>query len=224
MIKLEYLNEKTMTLILTAIYKDDICVCADTRYEDQKWSEGFKDGFDKIYKFNSYPIIILNHGVNKFNERYWDDICFDYEKSENWKNKNLKSISENFKDYIEPIVIRQLEFNIKHYPSNNNAKNSGFALCGKNFQNNNFEIYEFFWSPKPELPEHYPWNGIRLNGFGNGYNEYLKNNISVNWDAFNREQVEGELERLFSIARERKNCVKGKEFSDNFTIKSLMRE
>ena len=36
-----------MTLILAAICEDDICVCADTRYEDSKWPNGFKDGFDK---------------------------------------------------------------------------------------------------------------------------------------------------------------------------------
>ena len=69
-----------MTLILTAICKDDIFVCADTRYEDKKWSGGYKDGFDKIYKFDSYPLIIFNHGVNQFNERYWDSFCLEYEK------------------------------------------------------------------------------------------------------------------------------------------------
>ena len=86
-----------MTLILTAICKDDICVCADTRYVDKKWTDGFKDGFDKLYKFKTYPLIIFNHGVNKFGEKYWDDFCLEYEKSEDWRNKDLKSISEDLK-------------------------------------------------------------------------------------------------------------------------------
>ena len=213
-----------MTLILTAICKDDICVCADTRYEDKKWDNGFKDGFDKIHKFASYPLIILNHGINKFGERYWNEICTDYERLGRWKGKNLDLISEDFKDYIESVVLQQIEFNMKHWPDNSDVRRSGFALCGKNLQSNDFEIYEFFWNPKPELPEHYPWRGARLNGFGTGYDTYLKNDISslINRNAFNHIQIKSELERLFSIARERKNRKGGKEFSDDFSIKSIM--
>jgi hypothetical protein len=214
-----------MTLILTAICKDDISVCSDTRYIDNKWSGGFKDGFDKIHKFSSHPLIIFNHGVNKFGEKYWNDYCLEYEKSERWKNKNLKSISEDFKSFIESIVLKQLELNIKSNPNDNNVKNSGFVLCGKNFQSNNFEIYEYFWTPQPKFGY---WNKVCLNGSGTGYDIYLKGDINdtrsdkfVNWNAFNQGQIKNELERLFFIARERKNNAGGKEFSDDFTIKSL---
>ncbi len=213
-----------MTLIFAAIHKDGICVCADTRYVDKKWDNGFKDGFDKIYKFHSHPLIILNHGVNKFNEKYWSDYCFEYEKSGRWKVRDLKSLSEDFKDFIESIVLQQLKFNSEHCPDDTDAQKSGFAICGKNFRNNDFEIYEYFWNPKPVLPELYPWNGIRLNGFGNGYDNYLKKDIRgyIDWGNFNNSQIEKELVRLFSLTRERKNCKHGKEFSDDFIIKSVM--
>lgn len=185
-----------MTLILTAIHKDDICICADTRYEDEKWPGGYKDGFDKIYKFASYPLIIFNHGVNQFNGKYWDFFCREYEKSGEFLGKNLDEISEKFKEFIEPVVKQQLDFNIKNRPSDTNVRKSGFAICGKNNKNNRFEIYELFWEPQFKLPKTYPmypWGGDqRLNGFGIGYDNYLKDNLNrkteifVNWDAFNK--------------------------------------
>lgn len=213
-----------MSLILTAICKDDICVCADTRYVDRKWSDGFKDGFDKIYKFESYPLITFNHVVNKFGGRYWNEFCQDFEKSGRWKDRNLDIVSEEFKKFIEPIVKQQLDFNIEHWPDDSGVRKSGFVICGKNNQNNRLEMYEFFWDPQPKLPEMYPWSGVRLNGFGTGYDKYLKGDIStfVNWSAFNHTHIKTELERLFSIARERKNRKGGKEFSDDFNIKSVM--
>ena len=210
-----------MTLILAALCRDDICVCADTRYVDQKWPNGFKDGFDKIYKFEFYPLIVLNHGVNKFNGKYWNDYCEEYEKSYSWRGKNLKLISKDFRAFIENIILQQLEFNAEHWPNDSEVGKTGFALCGKNSENNNFEMHEFFWNPdyKYDL-----WSGVRLNGFGTGYDEYLKNDINnfVNWNNFNRIQIKEELVRLFSIAKKKKNLKNGREFSDDFTIKSLL--
>ena len=74
----------------------------------------------------------------------------------------------------------------------------------------------------------YPWSGVRLNGFGIGYDIYLKKDLNsepdkfINWNTFNQRQIKGELERLFSVAKERKNRVGGREFSDDFIIKSVM--
>lgn len=218
-----------MTLILAAVCEDDICVCADTRYVDNKWVDGFKDGFDKIYKFKTFPIIIFNHAVNKFSEKYWTEFCLDYDMSGKWKGKTLDLISEDFKDYIEPIVKQQLNLNMKQEPTNSDVRKSGFVVCGKNIQNNELEMYEFFWNPLPELPEMFPWRGIRLNGFGTGYDAYLKNELNrepdkfVNWNTFSKGLVKSELERLFSTARERKNRKGGKEFSDDFKIKFVMK-
>ncbi len=212
-----------MTLILAAICRNDIYVCADTRYEDKKWDNGFKDGFDKIYKFHSYPLIILNHGVNKFNEKYWGDYCFDYEKLGRWKNRDLKSLSEDFKDFIESAVLQQLKFNSEHWPDNPNFQKTGFAICGKNLEKDGFEIYEYFWNPKPEIPELYPWNGIRLNGFGNGFDNYLKNNISdlIDWNHFNEGQIKMELKKLFSLAREKKTIKVGRSFRMTLLLSQL---
>jgi len=216
-----------MTLILTAICKDDICVCADTRYEDKKYPGGYKDGFDKIYKFNSSPIIIFSHGVNQFNGRYWDSYCQEYENFGKWEGNNLDVISEDFKKFIEPIVLRQLHCNINAIPSSDAYRNSGFVLCGKNSQSGDYEVYEFFWNPQLK-PSH--WSGRRLIGTGKGYENYLETDINslINLNDFNHLQIKNELERLFSIARDRKkakekeNPKEGKEFSDNPIIKSLM--
>lgn len=216
-----------MTLILTAICDDDIFACADTRYTDQKWNGGFKDGFDKIYKFSSPPLLIVNHGVNRFGDGYWDYYCSIYEKSERWKDKDLESIASDFKNYIEKVILAQLKANIMREPNNTDVRKSGFAICGKNIKNGKFEIYEFFWNPKPEFPGSYPWTGIRLNGFGNGYDLYLKEDLAkdpdgfVNWNMFRRKKIRSELSRLFILAKEKKKQMGGKEFSDNYVIKSV---
>ncbi|HJX59304.1 hypothetical protein A2V61_00555 [Candidatus Woesebacteria bacterium RBG_19FT_COMBO_47_8] len=216
-----------MTLILTAICDDDICVCADTRYEDKKYQEGFRDGFDKICKFNSCPLIIFNHGGNQFNGKYWDFYCQEYEKLGSWKGKGLELISKDFQEFIEPIVVQQLRININAAPNNSYFKNSGFVLCGKNYQNGNYEVYEFYWDPQPKLNR---WSGKQLIGTGTGYERYLKNDINslVKLDNFNHIQIKNELERLFFIAKERKKAKEredpngGKEFSDDCIVKSVM--
>jgi len=216
-----------MSLILTAICKDDICVCADTRYVDRKWDKGFKDGFDKIYKFDIYPLIIFNHGGNQFCGKYWDSYCQEYEKLGSWKGKDLESISKDFKKFIEPLVAQQLLCNINAVPNNNYFKNSGFVLCGNNSQSGNYEVYEFYWDPKLK-PDR--WSGIQLIGTGIGYERYLKDDIDslVKLNNFNHIQIKNELERLFSIAKERKKAVErknpnsGKEFSDDPITKSVI--
>lgn len=157
-----------MTLILTALCKDGICVCADTRYVDQKWNKGFKDGFNKIHKFEFYPLIIFNHGVNKFNNKYWDELCSEYEQSSQWLSKGLIQIADDFKNFIKDDV----ESELKKGKAQSNV--SGFVLCGKTPDDTKFKIKELYWSLNSKGVSFKPilWKN-NIIGTGTGYERYL---------------------------------------------------
>ena len=219
-----------MTLILTAICKDGICVCADTRYVDQKWNKGLKDGFNKIHKFESYPLIIFNHGVNKFNNKYWDEFCSEYEQSGQWLGKGLIQIADDFKNFIKDDV----ESELKKGKAQSNV--SGFVLCGKTPEDSKYKIKEFYWSLVNNEPHCQPKRhrrGLVRTGIGA---EYIKDYINTSeggklntisfWKKMGLSQAKKELERLFKLAVAKKNKIvvteenklKGDEFSDNSDI------
>lgn len=217
-----------MTLILTALCKNGICVCADKR--SRTWTDGVlrrtEDNLNKIYKFNNTPLIIFNHGVNKFNNKLWREFCSDYESSSRWRDKVIELISEDFKNFIEDNVVRQLEHNIRNMPNVSNIQQAAFVLCGKNVDNNNFEFYELYWSPEFTAIS---WKDTRLVCSGEGYDKYLKQYLIDNsqsntvqfWGAKNTTQAKEELKKLFSIAVEERKRLGGDEFSDNYDIECI---
>ncbi len=214
-----------MTLILTALCKNGICVCADKRNIVKRIGGNtiVSDNFRKIYQFNNKPLMIFNHGVNQFHNKYWNEYCLDYEKSDRWQNKSLKLVSEDFKNFIENDVRQQLLSNIQNLTEVSGIRNSAFALCGKDSYNNNFEFYEFYWSP--DLKRIY-WNDTRLICSGEGFDKYLKDYlININqkytveyWGTINTVQAKEELKKLFSIAVDKKKQLHGDEFSDDFDL------
>jgi len=193
-----------------------------------RWDAGFRDGFDKIYKFNAFPLIIFNHGQNQFQGRYWDQYCLDYEQSDKWQGKELKTIAENFESFIEDKVKKQLTINKQCYPDDKAARCSGFVICGKNMQQNRYEIYEHFWNPEKAYPKRYPWFGIRLNGFGIGYEKYLGDDKHLakfnDQSTYIKANIKNNLIELFILARKKKKDCKGVEFSDDLIIKSVMQD
>jgi hypothetical protein len=99
-----------MTLILTALCKNGIYVCADTRYQlkNDDGSVKNKDGNYKIYKFdsNNISLIIFNHSVNEFVGRSWKQLCSEYESSGRWRNKTFELLCADFKEFIENVVLQ----------------------------------------------------------------------------------------------------------------------
>lgn len=217
-----------MTLILTALCKNGVCVCADKR--SRTWnSSGNKkhqDDLNKIYLFNNAPIIIFNHGVNKFNNKYWNTLCSEYENTDRWRGKSLRLISIDFKSYIENDVLRQLHQNIQNIPNLNSVSKASFALCGKDLLSNRFEFYELHWAP--EFSSNF-WCDTRLIISGEGYKKYLESYLTKNkqsntvecWGAMNTIQAKEELKRLFSIAVDNRKQSGGDEFSDSFDIECV---
>jgi hypothetical protein len=87
-----------MTLILAAICKNGICICADKRCTE-KFTNGTKkisDKLHKIYLFQQYPVAIYNHGINKFDMTTWRDLCNDFEKN-NTQSQNFDKFCETFR-------------------------------------------------------------------------------------------------------------------------------
>ena len=209
--------------------KNGICVCADTRYQIKN-SDGSvinNDGNNKIYKFNSENIslIIFNHGVNKFGNKSWKDFCSDYEKTNRWRNKSPELICNDFKNFIESHITKQLEYNIRNMPNANSVWLSAFGLCAKNLTNNNFEFYELCWSPKFALNF---WKDTRLICSGEGYKyleKYLEDNKRSNtvefWRIIDIIKAERKLKKLFSIAVNEKQKLNGQEFSDDCNTKCI---
>lgn len=220
-----------MTLILTALCKNGICICADRRFQikHNNGSVENRDDYHKIYKFTNNSLIIYNHGVNKFNDKYWDTYCSDYEKSNRWLGKNLKQIVDDFKDFIEKHVLLQLRFNIQDLATLTGVNASGFVLCGKTELDNKYELYDLFWDPsfKPFI-----WNTTGLVGSGDGYKTCLHNyllslgrNARVNsiefWGSLNIDEAKKELIKLFSLAVNKKVHSGVDNFSDQFDIEYI---
>ena len=217
-----------MTLILTALCKDGICVCADKR--SQTWTNGIlektEDNLNKIYKFKNAPLFIYNHGVNKFNGKSWDWFSSEYEKKNQWVGRDLELICSDFKNFIEKDILQQLEINTKSQPNTENVARAAFVLCGKNFSNNKFEFHELYWSPKFT---HTSWIDTRLIGSGIGYERYLNDYLMANsgstttefWGASNTILAKEELKKLFLVAVDKKRQSNGNEFSDNYDLECI---
>lgn len=218
-----------MTLILTALCKNGICVCADKR--NRTWGSGTTvnvDNLKKIFRLRNTPIIIFNHGVNKFNGKFWDVFCAEYEQAGRWENKSLEDIALDFREFIEAELLRQLSQNARNFLGNASVTTSAFVICGRDLHSGRFEFYELFWSPAYYFTS---WTDTRLIGSGEGYKKYLENYLQNNpqenvnsiefWGCIDTTQALEELKKLFSIALNSQKTDNGDDFSENYDTESI---
>lgn len=213
-----------MTLILTALSKNGICVCADRR--NTKPDSTHENSLYKIYLFKNIPLIIFNHGVNKFNNKSWNEYCSEYEKSGRWENHNLYEISDDFKKFVEKDIELELQRNF--HKGLTKYTTTAFDFCGKTVYNVNFKRYELFWTYdsgglRLERP---PLGKLVLSGDGKNYlKSYLDKNGNINkdryWENLDITQAKNELERLFSVAAKEQKRLVGNEFSDEFDFECI---
>jgi len=208
-----------MTLILSAIYKNGICVCADKRHKITNGGKSiiFEDNHNKIYKFNKIPLIISNHGINRIKNKGWEIFCSDYEKSNRWTNKNLFEIVNDFKNFIENDVIEELNI----YKDGRRYV-VGFLLCGKTSFDTKFKINELCWSIDSdgmefEILRH---RGLVMSGSGQKcLNTFLKDHQKLNtesyWKSLDLTNTERELKKIFAVAVKEKILLGIDEFSDD---------
>lgn len=219
-----------MTLILTALCKNGVCVCADKRSKTQssQTTSNIDDNQYKIHSFKDGSLIFFNHGVNKFNKKTWRELCLDYENSNIWHDKNLEEISEDFKQFAGTEVKKQLESNLRNFPNIESLKASFFNLCGKNIQTGRFEMVELYWhiDSKGFHFESKSHRGFVRSGDGKKYTEkYVNSRNELNtidyWENMDIVRAKEELCQLFSIAITEKKKLNGNEFSDEFNTECM---
>ena len=183
-----------------------------------------QDNLYKIYSFKKIPLIIYNHGVNKFNNKMWDEYCSEYENLNKWIYYKAGGICENFRKFIEKNIEQELKRNFQNNLPDGYRK-SFFVFCGKTNRDPNPEIHELYWS--------YNSDGLRFrrtrqekmvqSGDGKKYlYEYLDKNKNINtnkyWEILDITQAKKELEILFLEAVKNKKQLSGNEFSDSFDL------
>ncbi|MBU4380622.1 MAG: hypothetical protein ABII16_01390 [Patescibacteria group bacterium] len=188
-----------------------------------------RDDLYKIHKFRNFPLVIYNHGVNKFGEKSWKTLCSDYEASNRWDYKNLEQISEDFRGFVNMDVGSQLISNLNNFHKDEDLRMSFFNLSCKNTQKNRYEMLELCWSIdsggvhfKSDLHR-----GFIRSGDGKKYlEEYIKSKNEIGslnyWEGMNIRQAKDILTRSFFIAVNEKNLSGGNEFSDNFDIECIL--
>ena len=216
-----------MTLILTAICKDGMGICADKRYKiiGSDGSIRLEDNHNKIYEFQKIPYVILNHGINKINNKDWSVYCSEYEASDRWKGKSQFQIVNDFKDYIEDSVENELS---RYKGGKKHA--IGFLLGGKPPLESKYKVTELHWllesnEIKFTIKKHQFFvitggddSKACLGAYLNSHPELLTDKY---WKGFKLKQAENKLVELFNLAVNEKVKLSNDEFSDSFDIKRI---
>ena len=211
-----------MTLILTAITKKGMCVCADKRYKIIS-GDGlvkFEDTHNKIYKFQRIPYVILNHGINKIDGKDWRTYCSEYEDSGRWESKGHFQIVNDFKDFIENSVERELG----RY-KDNKKHSVGFLLGGKPLSESKYKVNELHWllesnEVKFSIKKHQFFvitgdSKVCLDAYLKIHPELL---TDTHWKGLNLNQAEEKLVKLFKLAVNEKANLQHDDFSDSYEV------
>jgi len=214
-----------MTLILTAICKDGMYVCADKRYKitNSDGSVRFEDTHNKIYRFQKIPYTIVNHGINKINNKDWRVFCSEYEASDRWVGKGHFQIVNDFKEFIEKSV----EIELSRYKDGRKHA-IGFLLGGKTPSENKYKVHELHWllesgEVKFSILKHEFFiitgdSNVCLNTYLSDHPELLTDKY---WKGFKLDKTKNILIKLFNLAVEEKKKLNNDEFSDYYDIERI---
>lgn len=211
-----------MTLIISAQCNGGICIYADKRYKITEGKQiAFQDDYNKIFSFKDYPLMVSNHGLNRFGEKYWDNYCNEFEESLVWKGKNILEVARAFEAFVSKSVMAGVEKGIE------GALSASFLFCGYD-TNKGYQIIELTWSHGVDEVKYSikPFPGITLSGDGQ---KYILGYVDAHkpykdlafWKKINLSGVKKELKKLSSMAILSKNSVSGEEFSDSFDMRCL---
>lgn len=215
-----------MTLVLAALCKNGVCVCADKinlrKYDDGRVEETYDR--NKVFEFGN-GILIYNHGVNEFNNTSWEVYCSDFKKSGKWEKRSLFEMTCEFKKFIEDAIKVQLIDNHKNKRGGSTC--AGFVFLGKTPYDTNFKIYELWWNydssmdPSPTSLEKMGLvmsgdDKILLKNILSSRSKYIKTRY---WKGLDIAQTRNKLEELFLAAfnePDKKNdhkivCIQGLE-------------
>lgn len=213
-----------MTLILSAICNDGIFICADKRYKitDSDGSVRLEDTHNKVCKFQKIPYVIMNHGINEICGKDWEVYCREYEASNSWKGESHFQIVNDFKEYIEEAVKKELD---RYKDKEKHA--IGFLLGGKPLSESKYKMSEIHWlrdkgitKPCTTSPIHtYKKNPLLITG-SDDIKAYLVKYVENNPGDYSKiskiKNAEKKLVGLFDLAVKKKRRPDNEDFSDDY--------
>ena len=207
-----------MTLILTAVCKDGLAVCADKRRTVKTaQSTKYYDDLDKIYCFADIDVVVFNHGINVICGRDWRSYCSDFESTCKSKNVSFDELVDDFKSFVEPHIQKELQ-------ANKFDDAVGFVFGAAEDKGIPI-VRELFWKRSSQM-EDIRHRGLVRTGIAAKYlNRYLTEHADVNsvgyWARRSTSEAISQLKQLFEEALKRRDDESGKEFSETFDIYEL---
>ncbi len=207
-----------MTLILTAVCKDGIAVCADKRRTVKTaHSTTYHDDLDKLYRFAEVDVMVFNYGINRICQKDWRSYCSDFESTCRVQKLSFDKLVDNFKSFIEPHIAKELS-------ANKFDDAVGFVFCAAEDKGAPV-VRELFWKRSSPMEDKRP-RGLVRNGHAAWYlDRYLTGNPDVNtveyWKKLTTSEAISELKQLFEEAIKCRDEGSGQEFSDTFDTYEL---
>ena len=207
-----------MTLILTAVCKDGIAICADKRRTVKTaHSTTYHDDLDKIYCFAEVDVIVFNHGINRLCQKDCRSYCSDFE-STCWSQKlSFEELVDNFRSFIEPHIAKELL-------ANKFDDAVGFVFCAA-VDKGAPVVRELFWKKSSPIEDKTRRGLVRTGHAARYLDRYLTDHADVNtveyWKKLTTSEAISELKRLYEEAIKRRDDECGQEFSDTFDTHEL---
>lgn len=218
-----------MTLILSSVCSDGICVCADKRYKktDSNGIVRLEDNHYKIHSFQKIPYVILNHGINEICGKDWKMYCQEYEDKGSWVDKNHFQIVNDFKEYIEEFVKKELD---RYGDTKKHAV--GFLLGGKPSLENKYKMSELHWLREGRITKSCTTSPIHTckkdNLIITGNDDikaylirYVENRLSDYSKMSKTRNAKEKLIDLFDLAVKEKQEPDDKDYSDEYDIEVI---
>lgn len=218
-----------MTLILTSICGDGVCICADRRYKktDSNGVVRLEDNNSKIYPFQKIPYAILNHGINDICGKDWRIYCREYETLNDWEGKSHFQIVNNFKEYIEEVVKRELG---RYKDKEKHA--IGFLLGGKPSSESKYKMSEIHWLREEGITNPcttsyihtYKKDPLLITG-SDDIKAYLIRHIESNPSDYSKiskiKNAKKNLIGLFDLAVKKKQKPDNEDYSDEYDVEFI---
>lgn len=207
-----------MTLILTAICRDGVAICADKR-RTLKTDKGIQriDDLQKLFRFSDSCTLAFNHGINRIVGTDWRMIVADFQETLNATDLTIRELVDRFQHYVNGRVIQELNQNM--------FDNSvGFVFCAVR-PGRKPEAYELFWKQgrKTKITSH---GGLIRSGDGSKYlDDYISQNPETNtveyWKTLSADEAVVRLCELFAVASVAQRLAGGQEFSASYDTDTI---
>ncbi len=207
-----------MTLILTAVCRDGIAICADKRrtLKTDKGSQRFDD-LHKIFRFSDSRTLAFNHAINRIVGTDWRTILTNFQELISPGDFLCGELADRFEKYLTDRVNQEIN-------QNRFDDSVGFVFCAVRPKREP-EARELFWKRgRPiEIQSH---RGLIRSGDGKKYlDDYISQNPRTNtveyWQSLSVGEGTSKLCELFAVASDAQGCADGQEFSTSYDTDTI---